>query len=61
MDLISITLPNEQGCQGDREIGVMDEGRQLTHARIGENRILFSWFMWRYKWKDSNIEGPWKV
>lgn len=44
MDLIwsgiSITVPNEQGCQGDREIGIMDERMQSTYTRIGEKKSL---------------------
>lgn len=37
---IFITLPNERGCQGDGEAGIMDERRHGSSAGFGE-RLSF--------------------
>lgn len=53
---IPITAPNEQGCQGDRDIGIMDEGRQSAHARTGEYHVVLPIYM-KSQVERNDIKG----
>ncbi len=57
---ILITLPNKQGCQGDRKIAYMDEGRQSTRGRMGNYHVILPIYIKSQVEKDDTKQDQWR-